>query len=101
MLVLFDKANRPVYALDPTGETIEFYKAVARPKRDLVYAISVGAHETRVYEGPFRPEQGFPKRLANVRDVPDIDKAYLNPSARQKVAWLEEMPMLGSLRLQR
>ncbi len=96
--VLFDKASRPVYCLAPEGDTIEFYKVVIKSNRELIYAIPSGPYETRVYEGPFRPEQGFPRRLTNVRDVPDIDKVYLNPSARQKVVWLEEMPMLGSLK---
>jgi hypothetical protein len=101
VLVLFDGASRPIYALSPTGETIEFYKVVRKSNRDVIYAIPVGPYETRVYEGPFHPEEGFPKRITNVRDVPGIDDAYLHPSARQKALWLEEAPMLDALKLQR
>jgi hypothetical protein len=102
VVVLFDGASRPVYALRPTtGETIELYKVVRKSNRDLIYAIPMGPYETRVYQGPFRPEDGFPKRLTNIRAVPDIDEAYLKPSARQKAAWMEEAPHLAALKLQR
>ena len=101
VVILFDGASRPVYALRPTtGETIELYKVVRKSNRDLIYAIPVGPYETRVYMGPFHPEEGFPKRLTNLRAVPDIDEAYLKPSAQQKVLWLEETPNLGALKLQ-
>ncbi len=102
VVVLFDSASRPIYALRPTtGETIEFYKVVRKSTRDLIYAIPIGPYETRVYQGPFRPIEGFPKRLTNLRGVPDLDETYLKPSVRQKAAWLEEAPSLIALKLQR
>jgi hypothetical protein len=101
VVVLFDGASRPVYALRPsTGETIEFYKGVRHLNRDLIFAIPLGPYPTRVYEGPFHPAAGFPKRVTNVQDVPGVD-AYLKPSARQKALWMEELPSLGELKLQR
>lgn len=101
VVVLVDGASRPVYALRPsTGEMIEFYKGVRHLNRDLIFAIPLGPYPTRVYEGPFHPEDGFPNRVTNVRDVPGVD-AYLKPSARQKALWMEELPNLVELKLQR
>lgn len=59
----------------------------------------MGPRETRVFEGPVHPEEGFPKRIGNTRD-PDIDARYLKPSARQKALWLNELPNLATLNLQ-
>src|ERR1019366_9793180 len=100
-----DDASLPVYALRPsTGETTEFYKVITHLSpdhsvREVIFAIPLGPYPTRVYEGPFHPEDGFPKRAPNVRDVPGVD-AYLMPSARQKALWMEELPNLAELKLQ-
>jgi hypothetical protein len=100
-MVLFDHASRTVYALAPNGQTIEFYKVLRKSSRDLIYAISTGPYKTRVYEGPLPPNKGLPKRIENIRELPDIDEAYLNPSARQKALWMEQAPSLPALELQR
>ena len=102
VVVLFDDQSKPIYALRPSDQQmIEFYKVVRKSNRDLIYAIPIGAAETRVYEGPFRPEEGFPKRIANPRSVAEIDGTYLNPSARDKARWIEDAPALFSLELQK
>ena len=106
VVVLFDDASLPVYALRPsTGEMLELYKVITHfstdhSVRDLIFAIPLGPYPIRVYEGSFHPEDGFPKRTTNFRGVPGVD-AYLNPSARQKAIWQGELPNLAELELQR
>jgi hypothetical protein len=100
-VVLLDNSGNPVYALGPEQQSLEFYKVAKVRSGELIYAIPLGAMPTRVFRGPFRPEAGFENRISNTRDVEGIDVAFLNPTARQKAEWFEEMPNLASLMLGR